>query len=304
MKKYMIVALLPILLQGTMLQASEANLYQVIEPSLQRARSFLKNPMIPLQLEPVLDELIMYVQQGKIHKNLAVNLINDIKKALESYKNKQYSNFWLSWFVSTPQIVKDKVQPALDKVNSALSVLQGNEFSSLEIAGIALGATAAVAGVAGGSYLAYKKFRKKKDASNSRSQIIESSAPAAIVDGPESQGMHSRTYNERLDMEICDALRKEFGAWMQRNGITYPAEPLGEFHYLKTATEKRAFYQKSPENALKALLSWSYTNMTLQDEIRALQTAGFQPKSLRDPATWTRRRQDRRWSHEMLHPKD
>ncbi len=161
MKKYMIVALVPILLQGALLQSSEAEFNQAIAPSLQNARGLLKNSMISADLDSVLNGFVASVQNGTISKEAGLSTMNGIKNALEAYKNRQYSNSWLSWFVSTPQIVKDKVQPSIDKVNNAIAVLNSNELSSLAIAGIVGGSVVGAAALGTAVYAGYQWHKGK-----------------------------------------------------------------------------------------------------------------------------------------------
>ncbi len=184
MKKYMIVGLVPILLQSAMLQASEAEFYQAIEPSLQSARGLLTNSTIAVQLEPVLNELITYVQNGIIAKNVAVNKIHDIKMAVLLYKNRQYPNYFLSWFVATPQIVKDVIDPALSKIDKALSILNGSMMQAYILRGLAItGTLVTVSAGAYGLHIWRKKAQQKKISSSSKRLIDEE---FGVLSGDES----------------------------------------------------------------------------------------------------------------------
>ncbi len=199
MKKYMIVGLL--LLQGALLKASEMEFYQAIAPSLQNAKSVLQNPMISAELDPVLNGLLGAVQNGTISKQAALNIINDIKNAVEAYKSKQYSNSWLSWFVSTPKIVKDTVQPALDKVNNAIAALNGNELSPLAITGIVVGSVATAAGVvAGGIYAKKWNDTRKKRAEEAKKEKFTAAMGDAYIEVA-NDGIEKASYEAGLQIK-------------------------------------------------------------------------------------------------------
>ena len=144
---YILLALLPILFQGA-LYASDIN--QVIHQQLLSARKAM-NSHVKSELDAVLPALLESVQTGAITKNAAIENLKAIKVALETYKSEQYPTYWSRYFGLTPEIVKNQIQPALDKVNNALTTLTAWTTSSYIKAGTAaiLATTAiAVSGVA------------------------------------------------------------------------------------------------------------------------------------------------------------
>ena len=93
----------------------------------------MNNVHVPLELDPILKTLLSYVKAGAITKRIAIQKIEAIKTALEKYKAKQYTAMWPRLLCSTPEIVKEKIDPAIEKVNSALVILKRSviNFGSL-----------------------------------------------------------------------------------------------------------------------------------------------------------------------------
>ena len=148
---YILLALLPISLESK-IYGSEIN--KAIEPELKSARQFLRQNYLKLELDTILSNLISCAQESDNAKNIVViNKLHSIKAALENFKKKQYANFWSTWFGSTPKIVSEQINPALDKVQNALSTVEKKSYTNLIIAGSILGSLAVASGVAGAAYL-------------------------------------------------------------------------------------------------------------------------------------------------------
>ena len=122
-KNYILLAVLPILFQGTLYCADTyENIDQVIMPQLQAVRAIMRNN-VNLELDAVLPALLIYAQKGNVEKAAAIIQTNVIKVALENYKAKQYPDYWPQWMCSTPEIVKNQINPALNKVDKVLAAL-------------------------------------------------------------------------------------------------------------------------------------------------------------------------------------
>ncbi len=156
MKKYMIVALVPILLQGALLQSSEAEFNQAIAPSLQNARALLKNSMISADLDSVLNGLIESVKNGTISSRVALDKISDIRNALVAFKNKQYSTTWQWLFGAKPQIVQDKLDPAFQAINKSVEAINIISDKLYKVLGIVAGSIAGAAALGTAVYAGYQ----------------------------------------------------------------------------------------------------------------------------------------------------
>ena len=135
---YILLALLPISLESK-IYGSEIN--KAIEPELKSARSTLKNQYLHLELDPILESLLAYgAQPERMKQDLAYNHMQQIKKALEKYKKQQYSSFWSTWFGSTPKIVSEQINPAINKVTTAMKSFKDlSKNTAYVLAGIAAG---------------------------------------------------------------------------------------------------------------------------------------------------------------------
>ena len=125
MKKYMIVALLPILFQSALYGA---DLNNMIRTELENARGLVNRNTV-LELDPVLHALVHYAKKSDSNSVKAINKIKDIKNALLQYRSEQYTSNWYnicSYFKSNPEIVTNEIDPAIKKVNATLKTLQSN----------------------------------------------------------------------------------------------------------------------------------------------------------------------------------
>ena len=111
-----LLVLLSILCQSTLYSSdNNLSLQLAIEPSLQSALRVLKDTTTPVELDPILIALYNNVKTGAISKNVAIQKINGIKAAVEEYKSEKYPTI--------PEIVKNQIQPALNKINVTLEIL-------------------------------------------------------------------------------------------------------------------------------------------------------------------------------------
>ena len=128
MKKYILLALVPVLFHGA-LHSSELN--QVMQPGLQNIYQLLKQQIHLHDLDSALNGLLDAVKNGTVGKDAAIAKVEELQKALKNYKAKQYPSYFMSFFVSTPNVVKNEIQPALDKVNKALAELKASIANTL-----------------------------------------------------------------------------------------------------------------------------------------------------------------------------
>ena len=135
---YILLALLPISLESK-IYGSEIN--KAIEPELKSARQFLRQNYLKLELDTILSNLISCAQESDNAKNIVViNKLHSIKAALENFKKKQYANFWSTWFGSTPKIVSEQINPAINKVTTAMKSFKDlSKNTAYVLAGIAAG---------------------------------------------------------------------------------------------------------------------------------------------------------------------
>lgn len=120
MKKYMILALLPALLQGELYGTSKS-LNSMIENELQSARD-LMHLRIELNLEKIVDELIRYAKIGDVQYTSARMQLALIKSALERKRSEQYDTAWskFMWaFGKYPDFVVTDIDPAIKMINEA-----------------------------------------------------------------------------------------------------------------------------------------------------------------------------------------
>ncbi len=250
----MIVGLL--LLHGAIMQASEMEFYQAIEPSLQSARGLLtKSSLISAELEPILEGLIVYVKDGIITKEAAINRLQAIKNALVAYKNRQYSNPWLSWFVSTPEIVKNKIQPAIDKVDAAIVLLNGNAWTPLQIAGVTAGAVAGAAVVAGGTaatVLGIREHNKVLAQKQRLAQILSLEDEVEVARGAREAEEKKLAQLRLLADEVEVARAREAAA--QRLAVVLE-QPTRDYlgHALESLIDEKVFYGMPLFNRAKYL---------------------------------------------------
>ena len=137
MKKHILIILLPIVFQAniycenlltpTIITSAENNIDRNAHSALKIARYAMKNPNIPLTLDAILSELIIFAQHNKNTYILAISQIKNINDSLQTYKSQQYSNAWSRWFGSTPEIVKSEINPAIKKIDNAYkSIIETN----------------------------------------------------------------------------------------------------------------------------------------------------------------------------------
>lgn len=150
MNKYMLMALLPIIFQNTIYcDNSHAEFHQEMMPYLIRARQAMRNVNVALELDPILNALNSYAAVGATEKNQAIAQLRSIKKSLENYEAKQYPTTFSRWFGSTPQIVTEKIRPALQQVNNSLKKLNASSNNY----GYAIAGTAGGVALAGAAAL-------------------------------------------------------------------------------------------------------------------------------------------------------
>ena len=163
MKKYIIMALLPLIFQGDMQCVDyNADLNKAIQQQLISARKAIGNVKLPLELDRILLALVSYAKRGDNQSVEAINKMEKIGDALEQYKVDQYTS-WTWYFGPTPAIVKDYIQPAIGRVVDNLKSIQTNAMSlgykiALVASGAALTAILAGAGLAG-----WFMFKPKSD---------------------------------------------------------------------------------------------------------------------------------------------
>ena len=143
MKKYMIMALVLIMFQQDVsCSNSHAKLNKAIQQDLISARNVM-NSNVKLELDSLLPALLTDVATGKMSKSVAIAKIKAIKTSLERYKSEHTT--WSWWFGSTPEIVKDYINPALAKVDVALKALNASTTNySFLIGGTSILAVAAI----------------------------------------------------------------------------------------------------------------------------------------------------------------
>ncbi len=289
MKKYIILALMPILLQNALLQSSDAEFDAAIAPSLQNAKFLLQNPMIPTELDAVVNGLVECMKKGSISKKVTGNALEKIHDALLAYKNKQYSNTWQWFFGQTPEIVKNKIQPALDKVTNAINIVEKDEVTfMLATAGIAIAGTAAIAGAIGGGVYLHNKYKTNKELqpfiermqnpsssfdvdeiATQWAQIAAVKTTTYLTDSRQSQDVITpkttatiATSGESYVPEIFDAAKKYALAGDKNikgltnlatltNFTTYDFQPLKKFILEKTQTFGWAYYSQQRALQLK-----------------------------------------------------
>ena len=164
MKKYIKLMIVPVLFQSLLYgQSFDADMYKAIEPSVKLAAQLVRNienPIVSIDFDSVLNGVVRSVLSGAVHRNIAIKRLKAIETSLENYKRKQYSNYFLSWFTSTPDRVKYQIQPALDKVHAALSILQKPDLSK-QIATALAGLIAATGVFVGGVWYAdFQRFNR------------------------------------------------------------------------------------------------------------------------------------------------
>ena len=148
MNKRLLMVLMPLLFQSNIYcEDPYKDIDQMIMPQLQSAQQAMNNST-KLELQRILDALISFAKQGNNQANIAVDQMKFIKAALAKYRTEEYKTTWdnICWFFgSNPKKVVEEIDPAIDKVNTALKTLSKNSSN--------LGYTVA-AGIAGGAALA------------------------------------------------------------------------------------------------------------------------------------------------------
>ena len=175
MKKYILLALLPCLMQESLYAKDQyADLDAMIINELRAARKVMNNST-KLELESILHALVSFAKKGRNNRQVAINGIVLIKKALQECKDEQYKTSWdaiCSFFSSNPKIVMQQIDPALKKVNKALADLKVTQseynLSAAAITAVSVVAIAVlVAGVKYGPDI-YKQFAPHNQSSVSR----------------------------------------------------------------------------------------------------------------------------------------
>ena len=145
MRKYMIMAFFTLIFQGDIhCEDYNADLNKAIQEQLISARKVMQSKTV-VEFDPILKTLVSFSQKGKIEKAAAIVRIKSIKAALEKYKSEQYPTYWSKWFGSTPEIVKNQINPALAKVENALKLLNATSMNTgYIVGGTVLGVVAAL----------------------------------------------------------------------------------------------------------------------------------------------------------------
>ncbi len=138
-----------------------------LHQELLNARAALENAHIRLDVDTILEKLIEYGKSK--NKSIALHHLHAIKIALEKYKTKQYPNYFISWFIATPDIVKNLIQPAIDKTNEAINVLENN--SNITPFVLIAAGTTAIATAAAGLYI-WRARNKNQTTSTLPSDIL------------------------------------------------------------------------------------------------------------------------------------
>ncbi len=120
MKKYMLIALLPVIFQSE-IYGTTRNLNSMIETELQVARDSMRL-RIDLDLEKIVNELIRYAKVGNVQYNNARTQLAAIKGTLNQKRSEQYDTAWskFMWaFGKYPDFVVTDIDPAIKMVTEA-----------------------------------------------------------------------------------------------------------------------------------------------------------------------------------------
>ena len=128
MKKYILMAILPILLSG---KAFSADLDRAIQGTLKSAQTAIKGADHQITLDSVLGGLYTHAQLGDEQYNVAMAQIRSIKANLHAYKSQQYTGYWsnICWtFGKHPLSVVTEIDPAINKVHTAEASMIFNKY--------------------------------------------------------------------------------------------------------------------------------------------------------------------------------
>ena len=148
MNKYIVLALLPVLFQST-IECSNANadINHAIQQQLISARKSIGNIKLTLDLDVILQALVSFAKRSDDQAVEAVHRMDDIRMALQQYRSDQYTAWATiqSWFNYHPEIVTQHIDPAIARVDAALSTLKtnSNSLGYKVAAGLAVTAVAA-----------------------------------------------------------------------------------------------------------------------------------------------------------------
>ena len=230
MKKYIIMALLPLIFQGDMQCVDyNADLNKAIQQQLISARKAIDNVKLPLELDPILGALVSYARRGDSQSVEAINKMEKIGDALEQYKVDQYTS-WTWYFGPTPAIVKDYIQPAIGRVVDNLKSIQTNAMSlgykiALFVSGAALTALLSGAGLAG-----WFMFKSKSNNTSPELVSVESVA---------------QKYAETATQQFC---YEGSGVTSAQKEAVYGAAYAAALQVTRAAEDIRVYDRNSPES--------------------------------------------------------
>lgn len=141
MKKYILMAILPILLSG---KALCADLNTAIQSTLKSAQKAIKGADSQITLDSVLAALHTHAELNDEQYAVAMEQIKAIKAALYTYRSQQYTSYWsnICWaFGKNPKSVALEIDPAINKVNTAYASMIFNKYKSYGNDVIYIGAT-------------------------------------------------------------------------------------------------------------------------------------------------------------------
>ena len=211
MKKYILLACLPLLSQETLhTKDPYADLDAIILNELRAAQKTIHSSA-KLELEPILHALVYFGKKSNNNRQIAIDNLVRIQKALQECKAQQYKTSWdtiCSYFSSNPKIVTQQIDPALAKVNKALADLKVTQSEYTLAATIIIGSIitiAAIDAIIGTSYI----FREQKQ-------------PLHTSDQPDSQETTSDTV---LNDSYVNPLQTSQNPQQDQNASTPPPPP-------------------------------------------------------------------------------